>query len=111
MFLITVVAVIIAALTTSFFKSVPKVEFDNISNTLIALSFGCTIILAFYNNYDHIESISKREIEEVTEEDTIEETAEETDLEGTDEPISEVPDGNPEEIHEEVPEDNTEDNK
>jgi magnesium-transporting ATPase (P-type) len=89
MFIITIVAVIIAALTTNFFKGVPKVEFDNISNTLIALSLGCTIILAFYNNYDHIESISKRDVEEVTEKETIE-TAEESSSEENIEETNEV---------------------
>lgn len=79
MFLITVIAVVITAASTSFFKSVPKVELDNISNTLIALSFGCTIVIAFYNNYDHIESISKKDIKEAVEEAAIENIEETTD--------------------------------
>lgn|GEM_PF-3944700 len=80
MFLITAAAVVIAALTTGFFKNVPKVELDNISNTLIALTFGCTVILTLYNNLNPIESISGKDPEEVSpeaSEDTALETSEE----------------------------------
>lgn len=85
MFIILVIAFIFVAIPTNFFKNVPKVEFDNISNTLIALSFGCTIMFAFFNNYDHIESISKKEVveteeeaEELNSEEPTDETLEET---------------------------------
>lgn len=107
MFLVTVIAVIIVAISTNFFKSVPKVEFDNISSTLIALSFGCTIMFAFYNNYDHIESISKKDVEEVTEEvDVVD--MEETTLETTDETVEEIKEENIEETSEETTEELTE---
>lgn len=69
MFIITAAAVIIAALTTNFFKNVPKVELDNISNTLIALTFGCFAIIVLCNG-----NFSRKDTEEVSKEAT-EETA------------------------------------
>lgn len=95
MFLVTVIAVVIVAISTNFFKGVPKVELDNISNTLIALSFGCTIIFAFYNNYDHIESISKKAIKEVTEEADVVDMGESTE-ESTTETVEEIKEENTE---------------
>lgn len=54
MFIIAVAGIIIVAATTGFFKNVPKAELDNISTTLIALSFGCTVIFAFCSGYSHV---------------------------------------------------------
>lgn len=104
MFLVTVIAIIIVAISTNFFKGVPKVELDNISNTLIALSFGCTIMFAFYNNYDHKESISKKDID-IKEEEAEVENIEETAFETTDETTEDIK----EETIEEASEENTED--
>lgn len=86
MFVITASAVIIAALTTNFFKSVPKVELDNISNTLIALTFGCSSIIALCNGNiakkgtdeevkkaaDETALESSEDVEEVSEETVVE---------------------------------------
>jgi hypothetical protein len=87
MFIITAAAVVIAALTTNFFKSVPKVELDNISNTLIALTFGCYAIIALCNG-----NIAKKDAREVSKE-----ASEETALE-TSEEIEEVSEESNEEL-------------
>lgn len=110
MFLVTVAAFVIAASTTSFFKSVPKVELDNISATLIALSFGCSIVVAYCNNNYPIE-IEKDDSEDTVIESTGKaelEASEETGLDVSNESASE---DNTEEKSEEVSEESTEDNK